>query len=135
MWISPKRRGIAVTNVPAHSTESVVQLVFGFLLEFACCLRKYDVEAKERWSSSADFSLPRFAACELPGKTFGIIGCGAISRHVGEIASAFGMRVLFAALPGRSYADDRVPLAELLSCADVVSLRCPLTSDTARLIN
>ena len=129
-------RGIAVTNVPAYSTESVTQLVFAFLLEMSCRVGDYQREvAAGEWVRSPDFCLAKFSTWELDGKTLGILGYGAIGKRVGEVAAAFGMRVLKAALPGRSCGSDRLPLEPVLAQSDAVTLHCPLTAETRQLIN
>jgi len=55
---------------------------------------------------------------------------------VAKIAEAFGMKVFFAALPGRSHSnqDNRMPFEVLLKEADILSLHCPLNAETAKLI-
>ena len=66
-----------------------------------------------------------------PGKTIGIVGYGAIGRRVGDMARAFGMRVL---VHGRRPIPDtdveQVPFEELLRRSDVVTLHCPLNADS-----
>jgi glycerate dehydrogenase len=128
-------RGIAVTNVPGYSTDSVAQLVFAFLLT-----RTHDVAAHDRavrdgaWTACPDFSFSLFPLTELAGKTLVIVGSGAIGDRVASIARAFGMEALRAQVPGSSSAD-RVPLTEALSRADVVTLHCRLSPDTAGLVD
>jgi len=67
----------------------------------------------------------------------GIIGAGELGLGVAKIAEAFGMKVIFAALPGRSHSnqDNRMPFGALLKEADILSLHCPLTAETAKLIS
>ena len=68
----------------------------------------------------------------------GIIGFGRIGQAVGRIAKAFGMRVLASSRSereeGRAIAE-YVPLDTLLAESDVVSLHCPMTPQTAQLID
>ena len=65
----------------------------------------------------------------------GIVGYGKLGRSMAKIASAFGMHVKIAGLPGRHPGSaSRVPLEELLSQVDVLSLHCPLTPNTTNLI-
>ena len=75
---------------------------------------------------------------ELAGKTFGIVGLGNIGRRVATIAQAFGMRVV--ACTSKRAEDlpkgiGKRTVDELLKESDVVSLHCPLTSDTHHMIN
>jgi (S)-sulfolactate dehydrogenase len=76
---------------------------------------------------------------ELRGKTLGLVGFGAIARHVAERAAAFEMRVM-AFDPGVPAGDpawrsaERVDLDQLVADADVISLHTPLTDETRNLI-
>ena len=71
---------------------------------------------------------------ELDQKTFAIVGMGSIGQHVAELARAFGMKVIAARVPG-SASSGRVELADALRQADFVSLHCPLTERTHRMVN
>ena len=76
---------------------------------------------------------------ELTGKTMGILGFGRIGRDVGELAHAFGMAVM-AFDEARTAPPAYAPFAwaeldELFQRADVISLHCPLTQETAGLVN
>ncbi len=132
-------RGIIVTNVPAYSTESVVQMVFAHLLTVTNHTERYAYEnRKGRWSQSPYFCYWDSPSFELSGKTFGIVGLGHIGMRVAQIALAFGMKVQ--ALTTKS--DSELPngirkceLHELLHSSDIISLHCPLTSSTHHLIN
>lgn len=127
--------GVAVTNVPAYSTDAVAQLVFAFILEIHTRLADYrGLVASGAWSRSSDFSLPLFEMRELAGKKLGILGYGAIGKKVAEIARAFGMMVLVGAIPGRE-AQGRIPFSDMLRESDIVTLHCPLTDQTREIIN
>jgi glycerate dehydrogenase len=122
------RAGVTVSNVPGYSTTSVAQLVLAFILERACALREHDALVKGGgWRG--DFTVLARPVHELAGRTLVVVGRGAIGSAVARLAEAFGMRVLAAAVPG-SPSPGRVPLAEALAQADVVSLHCPLTEAT-----
>lgn len=131
---------IIVTNVPTYSTQSVAQLVFALLLEYCHRVQWHsDAVYKGDWVNSIDFSFNRTPLIELAGKTFGIIGLGRIGKQTAEVAQAFGMDVL-AVGSGRSNQPQIagikwVELNELLERSDVVSLHCPLTSATEKIIN
>lgn len=130
-----KERGIAVTNVPAYSTNSVAQLTFALVLEYYSKVGAYSAGVTSgEWTSSPDFCVLSRQIYELTGKTIGIIGRGAIGSAVARIADAFGLRVLFGSIPGREAAD-KVPLRELLPLCDIVSLHCPLTAETSKIVN
>ena len=131
------QRGIIVTNVPAYSTESVAQMVFAHLLTVTNRVEHYTVQNRaDRWTNSADFSYSDTLLTELAGKTFGIVGLGNIGKRVAQIAQAFGMNVI--ALTSKTTLPEgikKVELSELFAQSDVLSLHCPLTSDTHHMIN
>jgi glycerate dehydrogenase len=138
--VAARGRGIPVSNVPEYGTDSVAQYVFALLLELChrVALHATAVRAGE-WSSQPDFSLRKTPLIELAGKTMGIVGYGRIGRRVGELARAFGMDVL-AYDPTRGSSPDESPvtwceLDDLFARADVISLHCPLTPQTAGLVN
>jgi glycerate dehydrogenase len=83
------------------------------------------------------YTLLDFPSFELHGKTLGIVGYGNIGRTVAEMAKGFGMEVLISHRPGSSASipPGRVFLNDLLTRADIVTLHCPLTSETRRLID
>ncbi|WP_276357765.1 D-2-hydroxyacid dehydrogenase [Cohnella caldifontis] len=132
--------GIMVTNVPGYSTLSVAQLTFALLLELILHVAKHDEAVHSgAWVKSPDFSFTVASLTELQGKTFGVVGMGDIGQAAARIAFAFGMRVA-------AYSRTRKELSlggdiewldrtELLERADVVSLHCPLTPETDRLIH
>jgi glycerate dehydrogenase len=129
-----RARGIAVTNVPAYSTESVAQLVFAMILHFAFRPGDHDRVVKAGgWARNPDFCFFLSPLRELAGKTLVVLGQGAIGRAVSRIGAAFGMKTVAAAVPG-STTQDRVPLAQALPMADVVSVHCPLTPSTQGLV-
>jgi glycerate dehydrogenase len=134
------RHGIVVANVPEYGTGSVAQFVFALLLELChhVGLHAEAVRAGE-WARSTTFSFWKTPLIELAGKTMGIVGFGHIGRSVGELARAFGMAVIAYDL-GRSAPPAYQPFAwadldEVFGRADVISLHCPLTAETAGLVN
>jgi len=130
-----RERGIAVTNVPGYSTRSVAELVFALVLHLTHAVAAHDAAVKRGdWARAPDFMFCLFPTTELAGKTFTVIGLGAIGRAVSQIAEAFGMRVLAGAVPG-SASTGRRPLSEALPESDIVSLHCPLTPSTTRLVD
>jgi glycerate dehydrogenase len=135
-----RRRSIPVANVPEYGTDSVAQYVFALLLELChhVALHAEAVRAGE-WSRQPDFCLRKTPLIELAGKTMGIVGYGRIGRRLGELARAFGMAILaYDLLLGSSPADSPATwceLDDLFAQADVISLHCPLTPQTAGLVN
>ncbi len=135
-----RRKGIAVSNVPEYSTHSVAQFVFALLLELCEHVAKHATAvAAGEWTAQPDFSLRKTPLHELAGKTMGIVGHGRIGRQVGLIARAFGMTVVASRSlrpTGAVDADvERCELDELFARSDVISLHCPLTPQTAGLVN
>ena len=133
------KRGIVVTNVPAYSTESVVQTVFAHLLTITNRTEHYAQEVRDgQWVTSEDFCYWDTLLTELAGKTMGIIGFGRIGRTTGRIAKAMGMTVLAAGsrpVPEGEEIAEYVETDELFARADVVVLHCPLFPETNGLIN
>jgi glycerate dehydrogenase len=134
-----RERGIPVCNVPAYSTESVAQHTFALLLELASQVSCHDrsVHAGD-WVQSEDFMYTKAPLAELSGRVFGIVGMGRIGRRVAEIGRAFGMTVV-ALASSRGTPDDgsceRLERARFFAEADILSLHCPLTEQTAGIIN
>ena len=130
-----KRRGIAVTNIPGYSTDSVAQIVFALLLQLTHDVAGHNTDVKAgKWAAIPDFCFIRQPLMELSGKNLVLIGSGAIGSAVGRIAKAFGMNVINAQVPGSS-SPNRIPLEEALPKAAVVSLHCPLTDKTGNLVD
>ncbi len=133
-----RARGIPVTNVPAYSTRSVAQVAFALLLELTHHVGHHAQSVRGgRWTRSQDFCYWDFPLVELDGLTMGIIGFGRIGQAVAELAHAFGMKVL-ACSPSLTPFPSSVRLVDLETLfrqSDVVSLHCPLTSQTKHLVN
>lgn len=133
------RRGIPVTNVPAYGTAAVAQFTMALILEMChrIGLHNHSVHQGD-WSKSANFCYWLTPQMELAGKTIGIIGFGRIGRAVGNLAKAFGMRVI---AYNRSQCDEGrqigqyVELDTLFTESDIVSLHCPLFPETEKIIN
>ncbi len=127
--------GITVKNVEGYGTDSVAQHTLMLLLNLATNFVQYrrDV-AQGAWSSSSQFCLLNHPVMELAGKHAVIVGHGELGKRVEGLFKALGMRVSIAARPGKAD-DPRPSLTSLLPDADVVSLHCPLTEDTDKLIN
>ena len=129
--------GITVSNVRGYGTASVTQHVFAMILRLATRLDAYHRAAVDgRWAASPHFCLFDYPILELHGKTLGLVGYGELGRGVERLARAFGMQVLVSARPGSDAAPEgRVALDEMLPQIDVLSLHCPLTPQTAGLMD
>lgn len=138
--IAAKELGIIVTNVPAYSTSSVAQLVFGFILELCHHIGEHNRAVQNgEWANSKDFTFWNFPLIELAGKTLGLIGFGAIGQATASIAVAFGMNVIiYSRTKKTEFETDKIKFVEfeeVLSRSDFLSLHCPLTEQTKGLIN
>jgi glycerate dehydrogenase len=135
--LTAKAHGIAVANIRAYCTQSVVEHVFGTLLMLTHNLERYKAAVRAgEWQTSDDFCLLAFPVRELSAMTLGIVGYGELGRGVARIAEAFGMTVQVAARPGSdSVPADRVAFDTLLEQADVISLHCPLNDATRNLFD
>ena len=88
-------QGVPVSNIPAYSTESVVQTAFGLLLELASGIGLHDRSVKGgEWCRNPDHSYWKQSIVELDGLTLGIIGYGTIGRAMARVGAAFGMRII-----------------------------------------
>lgn len=129
-------RGIKVCNVPGYATQSVAQFTMALILELATGAGKYrDSVRQGEWQRSPVFSLLFHPAFELNGKKLGIVGYGRIGQTVAQMARAFGMEILVAARGDAPVPQGRLPVPEVLRESDIVSLHCPLTSETRNLID
>jgi glycerate dehydrogenase len=134
--------GIAVCNIRAYCTPSVIQHVFALMLTLTNHLREYeDLIRDKAWPTRSEFCMLDFPIRELHGKTLGIIGLGSLGAGVAGVARAFGMRVIASRRPNDPQAStpdhsiERVNFNDLLAQSDIVSLHCPLTPETENLIN
>ncbi len=132
-------RGITVCNIPAYSTDSVAQMVFAQLLNIAMQPDYYATDTRQgKWSEKKDFCYWDTPLMELSNKTLGIVGLGNIGYKVAEIAHAFGMDVnAFTSKTSSELPDNirKTTLEGLFATADVISLHCPLTTSTEKMIN
>jgi glycerate dehydrogenase len=133
------RRDIMVTNVPTYSTRSVAQMVFAHLLNLTLHVAEHSQGVRAgRWSSSKDFAYWDFPLIELDGLSMGIIGYGRIGRATADVALAFGMKVLaYDPMPPQNLQPgaSMATLEEVFRNSDVLSLHCPLTTQTEKLVN
>lgn len=130
---------IPVTNVPAYSTQSVTQIVFAHFLNLAEHIAHHTQTVKSgRWASSPDFSYWDTPLIEITGLTMGIIGFGKIGQTTAKLALAFGMNVIFydiAKPPCVPKGCQPVKLDDIFRNSDVISLHCPLTTETKKIVN
>lgn len=125
-----RARGIAVSNASGYATQAVAELCIGLMIQL---LRNVDATQQRcRQGGTKDGLIGNL----LSGKIVGIVGAGAIGKRTAALCKAFGCTVL---AYNRSTVHDasidrQTSLQELLEQADIVSLHCPLTSETKGLI-
>lgn len=137
-----RRRGIVVTNVPAYSTDSVAEHALALMLELSRRVGAHDAAVHGgEWARCEDWCFARAPICELSGRTLGLVGLGRIALRLARIADALDMR-LIGHTPRWPDAQrlgglviESVELDALFSRADVVSLHCPLTQQTQRMVD
>jgi glycerate dehydrogenase len=133
-------KGIPVCNVPVYGTDSVAQHVFALLLELCNHVGLHAGAVSDgEWFANPDFSFWKTSLIELVDKTMAVVGFGRIGRRVGEIAHAFGMKVLAVDVVERdppSYEPFAwARLEEAFQRADVISLNCALTAENEGFVN
>ena len=131
-------RGIGVANVPSYSTDSVAQHTFSLLLYLVEKMRYFDDYVKSgRYSKSSCFSCLDMIYPEIAGKTWGIIGMGAIGQKVAQIAAVFGCKVNTYSASGKTYdmPYEQVDFDTLLAKSDILSIHAPLNEYTKDLMN
>lgn len=132
------KRGIAWRNVAGYSTESVLQHTFAMLFYLVEHLPYYDEYVKsEKYVADRMFTHFDRKFSEIDGKTWGIIGMGAIGRRVAETAKMFGCNVIYYSTTGKNNQPGftRVGFEELLEQSDIVSVHAPLTPETEGLMD
>ena len=130
-------RGIAVANVKGYSTESVVQHTFALAFFLWEKMHYYDQFVKSGDYARSDvFSHFTEKFHELSGKTWGIIGLGAIGRRVAEVAKCFGCHVIYYSTSGthNEAGFTRASLDELLKNSEIISVHAPLNDKTKGLV-
>ncbi len=134
-----RSRGVVVTNIPAYSTDSVVQMTFAHILNITNRVAHYAWEnRKGKWSDSEDFCYWDTPLTELCGLTLGIVGLGNIGKKVARIARTFGMEVYAATSKSSASLPEGIQKTTfngLLGVCDILTLHCPLTEDTRELVN
>jgi len=137
--IYAKEKHIIVTNVPKYCNESVAQMTFALIFELSRRVgHHYRVCFEGKWARQEDFCFWDYPQIELNNMTLGLIGCGNIGREVAKIADAIGMKVIAYDKHVIHESTPKVKFCELdevLKESDIISLHCPLTSETKEMIN
>ncbi len=125
-----RKNQITVCNCAGYSNAAVSDLVFGMLIMFYRNLAACDVATRNEGTKDG------LIGCELEGKTFGVVGTGAIGMRVANIAKAFGCQVLAYSRTRKEVEGIRyVELDELMEQSDIVSLHVPSNEQTKGMIN
>ena len=131
-----KQNGTAVCNIRAYGNESVAEHAFMMMITLMRNLPAYQRDvAAGLWENSPFFCHLGAPMRDLNGKTLAIFGRGNIGKTLATYAQAFKMNVVFAEHKNaQSVRDGYVSFDEAIRSADVISLNCPLTPQTANMI-
>ncbi len=132
------KRGIAWRNVAGYSTESVAQHTFSMLFYLLEHMAYYDSYVKDgKYINDTMFTHFDKVFPQISGKTWGIIGLGAIGRRVADIANVFGAQVIYYSASGAPAQEgyNQVDFDTLLSTSDIVSVHAPLNEHTEGLMD
>ena len=131
-----KQNSTAVCNIRAYGNESVAEHAFMMMITLMRNLPAYQRDvAAGLWENSPFFCHLGAPMRDLNGKTLAIFGRGNIGKTLATYAQAFKMNVVFAEHKhAQSVRDGYVSFDEAIRSADVVSLNCPLTPQTANMI-
>ena len=130
-------KGIQVSNVPNYGTFSVAQHALAMLLNYSNQIDLHEKSVKRgEWSTNQDWSYTLSPIREWHGKILGIIGMGNIGQAFANMAESLGMQVIYHHTKDLKLANRKfVGINELASTSDVISLHCPLTPKTDKMIN
>ena len=129
------RRGIVVMNTPGANAVAVAELTLGLMISMARSVPRANTGMHAgKWDKKS------LQGSELRGKTLGIVGLGRIGLEVARRAKAFGMNLLgydpfVAPVIARENGVTLVPIDEIFSESDYLSLHVGLTPQTEGLIN
>ena len=122
---------LTVLRVPAYSPYAVAEHALALLLTLNRKLHKAYTRTRD-----FNFSLDGLVGIDLHGKTAGVIGTGKIGKVFAGICKGMGMRVVaYDLFPDETSGLKYLPLDELLSISDIISLHCPLTEQTYHILD
>ncbi len=128
---------VVVTNTPDVLTDATADLTIALILAVTRRVAEGDrlLRAGTPWAWSMSFML----GSGLHDRRLGIVGYGRIGQAVARRAASFGMEIAYSSPRAidapEGPAATRLALADLLAGSDVISLHCPLTSETRHLID
>ena len=122
-----KEHGIGVYNTPESIAECVAEHAVALLISFIRQIPQYNARAKAGY----EWGKVEGMDWHISHRTLGLVGYGNIARRVEKMMSGFDMKVLHydPFVPGS------LPLEDVLTHSDYVSVHCPLTPETKGLIN
>lgn len=131
-----RERGITVTYVPHYGSQTVAEFAFALML----ALSRQAFAAYHLLRTEGAVAVKRFEGFDLKGKTLGVVGTGAIGRHVCQIARGFGMEIVaYDIRPNVAWAAEHgiryLSFPELLGSADLVTLHVPAAPENIHLLN
>lgn len=126
--------GITVLRVPAYSPAAVAEHALALILTLNRKTHKAYNRVRE-----GNFSLERLVGFNISGKNIGVVGTGTIGKAFIRLLQGFNNTVrAYDPYPDKELREkgiEYVSLEELLSQSDIISLHCPLTPETHRMIN
>jgi D-lactate dehydrogenase len=126
--------GVVVARVPAYSPYAVAEHAVCLMLALNRNIHRAYARVRE-----GNFSLQGLLGFDMHGRTAGIVGTGRVGAAVTRILTGFGCRVLahdpFPNQECRALGAQYVFLEQLWEESDIVSLHCPLTPQTHRLVD
>ncbi len=132
-----RKKGIVVSYVPHYGSQTVAEYTFALIL--ALSRKAYAAYDALRNNGSRD--VKKYEGFDLKGKTLGVIGTGAIGRHVVQIAQGFGMNVIASDLyPDEKYAKEvgityYPTVKDIMEQADIATLHTPSSPENYHMIN
>ena len=122
---------IVILRVPSYSPEAVAEFAMSLLLT----VNRHTNRAYNR-TRDFNMSLNGLMGSDLNRKVAGVIGTGKIGQAMIRILNGFQMQVLaYDPYPAKGLEAEYVSIEELMRRSDVISLHCPLTSETHHIVN
>ena len=129
-----KENKMTVVRVPAYSPHAVAEHALALIMTLNRKTHKAYNRVRE-----ANFSLHRLTGFDIYGKTVGVIGTGKIGQCFAHIMLGLGCRVLafdiIANKDMEAAGVEYLPVLNVLTQSDIISLHCPLNDQTKHLIN
>lgn len=126
--------GIGVANMPGTNTQAVAEHALALMLAALRRIPSLDAETRAGRGFPVDSSLLDVAG-EVSGRVVGLVGYGAVAARLAPVLVALGASVMVSTRDATKSPYPVIPLDELVTKADVVSLHVPLTPDTKQLLS